>query len=184
MEEGQEGRNELMSSPAVMLDFFPKFESKKAACEFIFVVDRSGSMRGRYINSARETLILSLESIPPGCYFNIIGFGSSYQHLFPESVPYNQSSLDQAMDHAQSMCADLGGTELLRPVDFIFTQKLLPGLPRQVFILTDGSVSNTGACVDAVKKNAHLARYSSTKPHRHLYKTNKLNLRDRFALFF
>ena len=33
----------FMGAPAVMLSFFPEFES---ACEFIFVVDRSGSMRG------------------------------------------------------------------------------------------------------------------------------------------
>lgn len=158
VENGREGTNELLSNPAVMLDFFPKFTSLQAACEFVFVVDRSGSMSGAYINSAKETLVLFLKSIPPGCYFNIIGFGSRYEHLFPKSVPYNQTNLDKAMKLAQTMQANLGGTELLQPLNFVFGQKLLPGLSRQVFVLTDGSVGNTQACIDETKKNSHVAR--------------------------
>jgi len=36
----------FLGNPAVMLTFFPKFTSTRAACEFVFVVDRSGSMGG------------------------------------------------------------------------------------------------------------------------------------------
>ena len=159
MEEGRvEGGNELMSSPAIMLDFFPKFSSLEAACEFVFVVDRSESMSGTHMKSAKDTLILFLKSIPPGCYFNIIGFGSRYEHLFPKSVPYNQTNLDKAMDHAQGLSADLGGAELLRLLEFVFGEELLPGLPRQIFVLTHGSVSNTQACINVTKNNAHVAR--------------------------
>ena len=154
VEGGVEGSNSLMASTAVMVDFFPKFEVAQSACEYIFLVDRSGSMRGAYINSARDTLILFLKSIPPGCYFNIIGFGSQYTPLFKSSVPYDQANLDVAVSHAQSMQADLGGTELKPPLEFIFKQKVLPGLPRQVMVLTDGSVSNTQECINLVKRNS------------------------------
>ena len=148
-----------MGSPAVMLNFFPKFETKKAACEFVFVVDRSGSMNGSFIRSASETLVLFLKSIPPGCSFNIIGFGSRYTALFSSSVPYNQENLDVAIKHAESLQADLGGTELLPPLKHVFGQPLLPGLPRQVFVLTDGSVSNTNACIQEVRNNVKHSRY-------------------------
>ncbi|KAL5473242.1 hypothetical protein EMCRGX_G027699 [Ephydatia muelleri] len=97
-------------------------------------------MGGEFIKSARETLILFLKSIPPGCSFNIIGFGDDYESLFPSSVPYNQENLDRAIQHAECVEADLGGTELFPPLQFIFGQQLLEGLPRQVFVLTDGSV--------------------------------------------
>ena len=162
VENGEKGadKESMMSGPVVMLNFFPEFKSSKAACEFIFLVDRSGSMGGEFIKSARETLILFLKSIPPGCSFNIIGFGSNYESLFPSSVPYNQENLDRAIQHAECVEADLGGTELLPPLQFIFGQRLLKGLPRQVFVLTDGSVSNTEACIQEVKRNVESARYT------------------------
>lgn len=149
-----------MGAPAVMLSFFPEFESKRAACEFIFLVDRSGSMGGSYIKSAGETLILFLKSIPPGCSFNIIGFGSRYTSLFPNSIKYDQENLDVAIRHAEGLRADLGGTELLSPLQHIFQQQLIPGLTRQVFVLTDGSVSNTHACISEVTKNVANSRYT------------------------
>ena len=147
-----------MGSPAVMLNFFPKFDTKRAACEFIFVIDRSGSMAGHFMNSAKETLKLFLKSIPPGCHFNIIGFGSTYKVVFAGSVEYTQQSLDRSVLETDGMFANLGGTELLPPLKYIYSQPLLPGLPRQVFVLTDGSVSNTSACIQKVKKNTSHTR--------------------------
>lgn len=161
IEPGREGANDLMSWPAVMLSFFPEFSSAEAASELVFLVDRSGSMHGNFISSARETLILFLKSIPTGCHFNIIGFGSSYSSLFPKSVPYTQSNLDKAIMYAGSMQANFGGTELLAPLQYIFQQAYLPSLPRQVFVLTDGAVFNVREIMDEVKAHVDNARYVS-----------------------
>ena len=158
-----DGENDFEKSAAVMVSFFPEFKGDKlctqAACEFVFVVDRSGSMRGQYIHDAAQTLLLFLKSIPEGCYFNIIGFGSSYQELFPESVPYNQENLEKAAKHAEHLQADLGGTEIFDPLKYIFGLAQMKGLPRQVFVLTDGSVSNTESVIKLVARNSHNARY-------------------------
>ena len=156
---GVEKKGDFMSNPAVMLNFFPNFANIKAACEFIFVVDRSGSMNGSYIQSARETLMLFLKSIPEGSYFNIVGFGSLYTTLFKTTVPYDEKHLEKAMKHAQEMQADLGGTELLTPLQYIFGMEPRSGYSRQVFVLTDGSVSNTSACIQQMKNNVKSARY-------------------------
>ena len=159
VENGSSEKEGIMKLPTAMVNFFPDFEDIDAACEFIFLVDRSGSMSGGFINSARETLILFLKSLPEGCNFNIVGFGSSYEKLFPAvSVPYSQESLDKATRHARRMQADLGGTELLRPLEYIFGEKTTFGLPRQIFVLTDGAVSNTDTCVKKVKENAASSR--------------------------
>ena len=149
-----------MSNSAVMVSFFPEFKGnvKQVACEFIFVVDRSGSMSGSYIKEAAETLMLCLKSLPEACSFNIIGFGSRYEKLFPESVLYDQANLDKAIAHTEGLKADLGGTELYSPLEYIFSQPLNPNLTRQVFVLTDGSVSNTARVIELVRKNAGKAR--------------------------
>ena len=152
--------NAFMSSPAVMINFFPEFPDEEAACEFIFLVDRSGSMSGGFIRSARETLILFLKSLPEGSYFNIVGFGTRFEKLFAQSVPYTQDTVDKATEHAEKMEADMGGTNLIQPLQYIFESGSLPGRPRQVFILTDGSVGNTDICVQKVKENAHTSRYN------------------------
>ena len=156
------GEGGVMGSPVVMLNFFPKFETTQAACELIFLIDRSRSMGHSSpespIQSVRDTMILFLKSLPAGCHFNIIGFGSTFTSLFHSSVPYNQTFLDQALRHVESMQADFWGTKLLPPLQHIYRQRPLPGLPRQVFVLTDGSVSNTAACIDEVKRNVKYGR--------------------------
>jgi Mg-chelatase subunit ChlD len=125
----------------------------------VFVIDRSGSMRGSYIQDASQTLLLFLKSIREGCYFNVIGFGSSYEHLFPESVAYNQKNLEIAVKHAKNLKADLGGTELFDPLKDIFSHAPMKGLPRQVFVLTDGSVGNTESVIKLVAKNSNNSRF-------------------------
>ena len=159
-ERGKDGEGKFMNDQAVMVNFFPDFKQIEAACEFIFLIDRSGSMSGSYIKSARETLILFLKSLPENSRFNIIGFGSRFEKLFPEkSVSYMQETLDTAMAHLQNLQADLGGTELLPPLEAIFRSQPSPGFSRQVFVLTDGSVSNTDRCIQKVKDYSGFARY-------------------------
>ena len=48
----------------------------------------------------------------------------------------------------------MGGTEILSPLSFILQQEVKAGLARQVFVLTDGQVSNSSACIRLVKKHA------------------------------
>jgi len=53
--------------------------------EFIFLLDRSGSMAGSRMKMAREALVFFLKSIPSQCYFNIVSFGSRYTSIFEKS---------------------------------------------------------------------------------------------------
>ena len=78
--EDREDKEGYMASPVVMLNLFPEFKNPEWSeiGEFVIVIDRSGSMGGNRINSARETLLLFLKSLPDSCYFNVVGFGSSF----------------------------------------------------------------------------------------------------------
>lgn len=158
LEDGDRSTNDFMSHPAIMFSFFPEFPCEDMKCEFVFVVDQSGSMEGVHIISARETLVLFLKSLPQGSFFNVIGFGSDYIPLFESSRPYEQENVDLAEKYANDMEASLGETELLPPLKHIFGQDAVPGAYRQVFVITDGAVSNTHDCVELVKRNAHHSR--------------------------
>ncbi|KAK5929145.1 hypothetical protein CgunFtcFv8_010402 [Champsocephalus gunnari] len=111
----------LMGDPVVMLSLYPEFPqavmSSLASCgEFVFLLDRSGSMQRDRIKSARDTLLLLLKSLPMGCFFNIYSFGSSHEHVFPKSVEYSQETMEEALKKVGEMEANLGGTEILRPL--------------------------------------------------------------------
>jgi len=122
--------------------------------EFIFLLDRSGSMSGQQIRKAADSLQLFLRSLPHGSRFDIVGFGSTWQSLFGESLAYDASTFRKASAHAQSVQADLGGTELLGPLRAIFQRPVPEGYARRIVVLTDGQVSNTEQVLTTVRKNA------------------------------
>ncbi|KAM8905375.1 von Willebrand factor A domain-containing protein 5A-like isoform 1-T1 [Spinachia spinachia] len=149
----------LMGDPVAMLSLYPEFPqavmSSVASCgEFVFLLDRSGSMGGERIKNARDTLLLLLKSVPLGCYFNIYSFGSRFEHIFPESEEYNQKTMEEALKKVEKMEADLGGTEILEPLKHIYRQPSIPSQPRQLFVFTDGEVGNTKEVITLVKRNS------------------------------
>ncbi len=141
-----------------MVAFQPRFEAAEAPSELVFVVDRSGSMDGTSIAEARNALQLCLRSLTEGTRFNVVGFGSRFEMLFPESRPYDEASLRAASAHVAGLKADMGGTEILAPLQKVLEAPVLPGRPRQVFVLTDGQVTNTDAVVKLVRRHADTTR--------------------------
>ncbi|EGW04556.1 von Willebrand factor A domain-containing protein 5A, partial [Cricetulus griseus] len=133
----------LMGAPSAMVSFYPdlpEVKGSRACGEFVFLMDRSGSMKFHlsyqndsqlHIEAAKETLLLLLKSLPMGCYFNIYGFGSSYEKFFPESVKYTQKTMEEAVKRVKDLEADLGGTEILTPLLNIYKGPSIPGHPLQ-----------------------------------------------------
>ncbi|KAI4896699.1 hypothetical protein NFI96_016085, partial [Prochilodus magdalenae] len=156
----------LMGDAVVMVSLYPEFPPEVVSSfgkhkEFIFLMDQSGSMSGSSIISAQtrdETLVLLLKSLPLACYFNIYGFGSDFQSFFSKSVKYTQKTTEEAMEKVKAMKANMGGTEILKPLEHIYRQDCLPGHPRQVFLFTDGGVSNTKEVLNLVRTHSRSHR--------------------------
>ena len=143
---------------ALAVAFAPDLPATTCAAEIVFVVDRSGSMSGQSIAEVRNALQLCLRAMTADCFFNVVGFGSTYASLFAESRVYDQSSLEAATRHVDGLDADLGGTEILPALQFVLGQPSRPGLPRQVVVLTDGEVTNTDAVIALAAQHRHAAR--------------------------
>ncbi|XP_075768135.1 von Willebrand factor A domain-containing protein 5A-like isoform X2 [Pelodiscus sinensis] len=156
----------LMGDPAVMVTLLPNLPEagpgRSAAGEFIFLLDRSSSMdcatdaradSPPRIESAKETLVLLLKSLPLGCYFNIYGFGSCFESFYPRSVEYTQQTMADSLQRVQQLRADLGGTEILAPLRAIYCSPCRDGHLRQLFVFTDGEVCDTQDVIDEVQRH-------------------------------
>jgi len=161
-------------SYVAMMTFVPEFKLQDHKMEAIFVVDCSGSMGGQSIKLAKEALLVFIHSLPVSSYFNVILFGSSFKSLFNESRVYDDHSFEDARSSIHGVDANLGGTEILTPLKHVFKQPLKTGLARQVFVITDGQVSNSSACIELVRKHSSNNRVFSlgigSAADRHLVK--------------
>ncbi|XP_072333843.1 von Willebrand factor A domain-containing protein 5B1 [Scyliorhinus torazame] len=154
---------DIRHNPVIMLNFCPDLKTSQpdlrmAQGEFLFLIDRSGSMSGVNINCVKDAMLVVLKSLMSSCLFNIIGFGSTFRTLFPASRFYNEETLAVACDYIGKIRADMGGTNLLAPLNWIFRQPMQRGHPRLLFVLTDGSVSNTGTVLDLIRNHARSSR--------------------------
>lgn len=126
----------------------------------IFLFDCSKSMEAK-IGEWKRAMQMFLHSIPEGFAFNFFRFGSSYHSLFPTSLLYNTESFAQAKLYLKATQADMGGTKICGALENIFDQKPLPGCFRQLFVLTDGEVTNTDEIKKLVSSNASNTRVFS-----------------------
>lgn len=145
--------SDLYNTMAMMLSIVPNIEDfanlgTAPAQEFIFMVDRSGSMTDKMVQ-VRMGLRQIIELLPEGSLFNFIGYGSSYTPLFSESQSVN-THLQKGLDYADSMEADFGGTEILSAIKFVLSLPVNSDYQRKIFLLTDGQVSNTQDVINYV----------------------------------
>ena len=120
---------------------------------FIFLIDRSGSMYGGRIEMAKQSLIYFLKSLQEnGSKFNIISFGSKYKSLFNENKLVNDENINEALKLVMKFDADMGGTEIKNALDHIYSNLVEKELSNRIFIMTDGAVWDVDNCLESVSK--------------------------------
>ncbi|KAF8509025.1 hypothetical protein BU17DRAFT_99292 [Hysterangium stoloniferum] len=156
------------SSTALSLTIVPRFQSTTSRSqerEYIFLIDRSGSMDyENKINMAKETLLLLLQSLPAGrARFNIHSFGDTFSSLWAAgSCQYNENFFDVATRHVRDMQADMGGTQLIPALQNVISKRNR-GMPTSVFVLTDGWIYDhqTPIAIACVKQASQAATVSN-----------------------
>ena len=120
---------------------------------FIFLIDRSGSMYGNRINMAKQSLIYFLKSLNEnGSKFNIISFGSEYYSLFDNNKLVNNENINEALRLIMDFEADMGGTEIKNALDYIYENLLERNLSNRIFVMTDGAVWDIDSCLNSVNE--------------------------------
>ncbi|CAG0895342.1 unnamed protein product [Darwinula stevensoni] len=148
------------STIAAMVTMVPKFNmvETKLKHEFIYMIDRSGSMMCDKMEMAKEALLSFLKDMPRDSYFNIVSFGSNFSSLWKESQKYEEDGEYAVTQHVNEMEANLGGTDMHEPLVSIFKLKQPEGYARQIIVLTDGEVSNTEEIFSLVRDNCKVSK--------------------------
>ena len=125
---------------------------------FIFLIDQSGSMSDSPIKVASKALLLFLQSLPVGSYYQIIGFGSEYKIYDNIPKEYNQKNLKKSIEIVEKLEGDMGGTNIYDPLEYIYNsrknyEKIL--LPRNIFLLTDGEINDKKETLSLIEKNSN-----------------------------
>ncbi|KLO09260.1 hypothetical protein SCHPADRAFT_916702 [Schizopora paradoxa] len=139
---------------ALMLTLVPRLGAPDVdSQEYVFVVDRSGSMGGESrILYARDALKHLMKGLPSkNTSFNIVSFGSHFSALWDKSVVYNRENVAAAIAHIDTMDANMGGTEIGSALDWVSSHRL-PNKPTAVIVLTDGEVWRQDVVIDSVSE--------------------------------
>ena len=122
---------------------------------FIFLIDQSGSMSGSPIKVASKALLLFLQSLPAGSYYQIIGFGSDYKIYDNILKEYNKNNLKRSIEIVEKLKGDMGGTNIYAPLEYIYKSKNYEKvlLPRNIFLLTDGEIDDKKETLTLIENN-------------------------------
>ncbi len=127
------------------------------AREFIFVLDRSGSMTGDAIKQARNALRACLRTLNPQDRFQILLFDDNLEWYQPEPSRVTQAEIDMA-DTFLAQVEGRGGTEIVAALQAALTRPVDEKYLRYVVFLTDGAVSAEEGAFDQVRRHAAKAR--------------------------
>lgn len=120
--------------------------------EIMFLADRSGSMAGSKMKELKDALLVFLKSLPAKCRFNLYSFGNEASSLWPLSMPYGDSTIQEALDHVSMFQADFGGTEVLKALKTaVGDRRSINAHSTQIILLTDGEIWESEQTIEFVR---------------------------------
>ncbi|XP_015977307.2 inter-alpha-trypsin inhibitor heavy chain H4 isoform X2 [Rousettus aegyptiacus] len=126
----------------------------------IFVIDKSGSMRGKKIQQTREALIKILDDLSPKDQFNLVPFSEEATQWKPSLVPASAENVKKAKTYAAGIQAQ-GGTNInsamlmaVQLLERATREELLPsGSVSLIILLTDGDPTVGETNPETIQRN-------------------------------
>lgn len=125
----------LLIPPASLQDL------QRAPVEFVFVIDCSGSMRGRPLEQAKAAVRASLDRIQPGDSFQIIRFADSASSMGAAPLEATPENIRRGRRYLDSLTAN-GGTMMINGIKAALDFPHDPDRTRYVTFMTDGYIGN------------------------------------------
>ncbi|XP_060187152.1 uncharacterized protein LOC132616626 [Lycium barbarum] len=122
--------------------------------EVVFVVDISGSMKGKPIEDTKQALCTALSKLDSQDLFSIIAFNSE-KYLFSSSLELaTKKAIENATQWIGTNFIAGGGTNILNPLTqamemFSYTKQHIP----IIFLVTDGAVEDERHICDVLKSH-------------------------------
>ena len=131
-------------------------EEKKVKECYIFLLDQSGSMGGSRIELSCKSLLLFLQSLNKNCYFQLIGFGSTFEFFSEKPLEYNKENIKNLMKIIKNLKANKGGTELFEPLNKIYNDKIYNeyNMKKYIILLTDGELHDKEKVINLIGANS------------------------------
>ncbi len=120
-------------------------EAGNANRDLVFLLDCSGSMEGDSIAQAKRALHILLSALPSDSRFAVYRFGSTYERHGQDFIQATPEVLSRTQAWLAGIDADLGGTELLTPLQAIIRES---SRNTDIILLTDGEVSNENDIIE------------------------------------
>ncbi|KAK6941273.1 von Willebrand factor, type A [Dillenia turbinata] len=136
--------------------------------EVVFVVDISGSMRGKPLEDMKSALYMAFSKLDPEDSFNIIAFNGETYLFSSTMMPATKEAVDNVNEWIGINFVAGGGTNISQPLDQAI--EMLSGarssLPL-IFLFTDGSVEDERHICDVMKRK--LSNRESLCPRIHTF---------------
>lgn len=118
------------------------------------VVDCSGSMNGDSIALARAGTLNLLNRLRESDRFGLVAFGSTARAFKSTMAPATDANVERAVEWAQGLAADMGGTELATALESAMDMRGPRG-PGDIFLVTDGQVGESEKTLARARQLGH-----------------------------
>ena len=109
-------------------------------------------MSGKSIDLIKQALLLFIQSLRAGSYFQIICFCTSFKKYNEEPVTYNQENITKIINIINDLKSNMGGTNINGPLNNVNKDDKYSkiNLSKNIFLLTDGQVHDREQCVNLI----------------------------------
>jgi Ca-activated chloride channel family protein len=126
--------------------------------EVTFIMDISGSMHGIPLDSSKDVVSRSLDTLRPADKFNIIYFSGGNGQVFETPMANTPENIEKAKAFLSQVRAG-GGTEMLAGMQRALDAEHDPAYLQMFTFFTDGYIGDEAAIHQKAKENSDKARF-------------------------